>query len=100
MAPLDVGLELRQQARHQVDRAAELGDFFQVQRHPQVILGAVQPDPGHGVFARDVVGVVRLMLVPEKRERNRLHQSPLKPLDEEECEFATAGYSQSLLEQG
>ena len=48
-----------------------------MQRHPQVILGGVQPDPGHGVFARDVIGVIRLMLVPQERERNRLHQTPL-----------------------
>ena len=71
-----VGFELREQAWHEVDRAAELGNFFQVQRHPQVVLGGVQPDPGHGVFARDIVGVIRLMLVPHERQRNRLHQSP------------------------
>ena len=63
---VDVGLELDQQAGHQVDRAAELGDFFEVQRHAQVILGGVQPDPGHGVLAGDVVGVVRLVLVPHQ----------------------------------
>ena len=75
---LRVGLELGEQARDQVDRAAEFGHLFQMQRHPQVVFGGVQPDPGHGVFARDVIGVVRLMLVPQERERNRMHQSPFK----------------------
>ena len=65
MAPFDIRFDLRKQAGHEVDRAAELGDFFQVERHPQVIFGRVQPDPGHGVFAPDVIGVVRLMLVPQ-----------------------------------
>ncbi len=36
---------------------------------------------GMGFSPDDVVGVVRLMLVPEKRERNRLHQSPFEPLE-------------------
>ncbi len=74
--PVDVGVELGQQARHQVDRAAELGDLLQMQGHPQVILGRVQPDPGHGVLARDVIGVVRLVLMPHDRQGNGYHRSP------------------------
>ena len=69
---MDVGFELGQQARHQVDRARELGDFLQVQGHPQVILGRVEPHPRHGVFARDIIGVIRLMLMPD--------ESPGKPV--------------------
>ena len=63
-----IGFELRQQARHQVDSAAEFGHFLQVKRHPEIILGGMKPHPGHGVFAGDIVGVIRLMLVPQKRQ--------------------------------
>ena len=74
--PLDVRLELGQQAGHQVDRARELGDFLQVKGHSQVIFGPMQPHPGHGVFTGDVVRVIRLVLVPHECEGNRCHHSP------------------------
>jgi hypothetical protein len=44
-----------------------------VQRHSEVILGAVQPHPRHQVFAADVVGVIGLMLVPEQSQSDGLH---------------------------
>ena len=56
----------------------ELGDLLQVKRHPQVILGRMQPHPGHRVFARDIIGVVGLMLMPEERQGNGCHHSPFK----------------------
>ncbi len=59
-----IGLQLAKQARDKVDRAGELGDLFQMERHPQVILGCMKPHPRHGVFAPEIIGVVRLMLVP------------------------------------
>ncbi len=71
--PVHIRLDLHKQAGHQVDRAAELGDFFQMQRHPDVVLGAVQTDPGHRVLTPDVVGVVRLMLVPHQGQANLGH---------------------------
>ena len=71
---LGVPLQLQQQTRDEVDRAAELGHLLEVQRHPDVILCAVQTDPRHQRFAADVVGVVRLVLVPDEREGNGVHR--------------------------
>ena len=65
--------ELYEQAGNEVDRAAELGHLFEVQGHAVVVLGRVQADPGHQRLAADVVRVVRLMLVPEEGQRDRLH---------------------------
>ncbi len=79
MAPFDVGLELGQQAGHQVDRAREFGNFLEVKRHSQVIFGRMQPHPRHRVFAGDIIRVIRLMLVPEQRQGNRCHHSPFDP---------------------
>src|SRR5262249_28868621 len=55
---------------HQVDGAAHLGDLEQVQGHAVVVLDAVEADPRHGVVPGDVVGVVRLVLMPEESERD------------------------------
>ena len=71
-----VPFELQEQAGYQVDGAAELRHFLQVKGHPEIILGAVQAHPGHWVFARDVVGVVRLVLVPEQGKADPGHGAP------------------------
>ena len=41
VAAIGVGQQLIEQAGHEVDRGAELGDFFQQHRHAPVVLGAV-----------------------------------------------------------
>ena len=64
-----VGRDLSQQAGHQIDRGVQLGHFVQVHRHAPIILGAVQPHPGHGIVARHVVGIVGLMLMPDEGYR-------------------------------
>ena len=66
VAFVGVGRQLVEQAGHQVDRRPHLRQLFQQHRHAPVVLGAVQADPGHGVLAGDVVGIIRLMLMPEK----------------------------------
>ena len=66
VAVIGVGRQLRQQTGHEVDRGVHLGHFAEQHRHSPVVLGSVQPDPRHGVFTGNVVGIVRLMLVPEK----------------------------------
>ena len=49
---VDIGLDLGQKAGYQVDRARELRHFLQVERHPQVIFGRVQPAPRASGFRR------------------------------------------------
>ena len=44
---------------------------------PEVILGRVQPDPGHRVLAGHVVGVIRLVLVPDQGQGYGCHRSSL-----------------------
>ncbi|MEZ6066328.1 MAG: hypothetical protein R3B90_11625 [Planctomycetaceae bacterium] len=72
-AAIHVTLNLHQQAGHEVDRATKLGHLGDVHRHPDVVFGAVQTDPGHQRFASDVIRVVRLVLMPEEGQRNRVH---------------------------
>ena len=67
---VDVGLDLHEQAGDEVDGTAHLGEFEQVQGHAAIILDAVQTNPGHGVLSADVVRIIGLMLVPEKRDGN------------------------------
>ncbi len=71
---IDVALDLDEQTGDQIDRAAELRHFGDVQGHADVVLGAMQPDPGHQRFTGDVIRVVRLVLMPEQGQGNRLHQ--------------------------
>src|SRR5947207_14876440 len=51
-----------------------------MQGHAVVILDAVQAHPGHGVVASHVVGVVRLVLVPEKSQRDFSHESAVRTI--------------------
>ena len=53
---LGVGQQLHEQAGHQIDRGLELGNLLELHGHAPIILGAVQADPGHRVFAGHVVG--------------------------------------------
>src|SRR5262249_33035128 len=77
---LDVRLELYEQARHEVDGTVELWHLFEVQGHPQVVLRRVEPDPRHRVLPGDVVGVIRLVLVPHEGQGDLGHgPSSLKP---------------------
>ena len=76
VARLGVGQQLHQQAGHQVDRGVQLGHLLEQHGHAPVVLGAVQPDPGHGVLAGHVVGVVRLVLMPEEGQRDVVHSYP------------------------
>ena len=46
-AMLRIMLQLQQQARDKVDRAAKLGNFLDMQSHAVVVLGSVETDPGH-----------------------------------------------------
>ena len=46
-----------------------------MQGHAVVVLDAVQAHPGHRVFAGHVVGVVRLMLMPEKGQCDFRHDA-------------------------
>ena len=71
---VDIRLNLDEQARDEVDRAPKLGNFLEVQRHPEIILGAVKTDPRHRVFTRDVVGVIGLMLVPHQGQGDLGHR--------------------------
>ena len=64
----NISLDLGQQAGNQVDRALKLGHLLKVQRHAQVILGCMETNPGHRVIPGHVVGVIRLMLMPDKRQ--------------------------------
>jgi hypothetical protein len=75
--PANVSLELREKAGYQVDRATKLRNFLKVERHPQVVLGGMKPDPGHGVLACHVVRIIRLMLVPHEGQGYRWHCSSL-----------------------
>ena len=49
------------------------GTSFNMEGHPDVVLGRMKPHPRHQRFTRDVVGVVRLVLMPENRQRDRGH---------------------------
>src|SRR5262249_32518195 len=64
---------LNEEAGHQVDGAAHLGELEQEQGHAVVVLDAVQAHPGHGVLAGHVVRVIRLVLGPEGRQRGGRH---------------------------
>ena len=77
-AAIHIPLNLHEQAGDQIDRAVELGDFLQVQGHPDVVFGRVEPHPRHQDFPGQVIGVVRLMLVPEDRERDGAHDGLLE----------------------
>ena len=65
----------REQTGHQIDRGVNLGHFGQKSRHAPVVLGAVQADPGHGILAGNIIGVVGLMLVPEEGQGDVVHRS-------------------------
>ena len=74
---IGIGLNLHQQARHQVDGAVHGREFEQVQGHADIIFDAVQPNPGHGVLTADVVGIIGLVLVPVKGNGKVGHQISL-----------------------
>jgi hypothetical protein len=77
---LGVSQDLQEQAGDEIDRALELGHLFEVQRHAVIIFGAVQAHPGHEALAADIIGIIRLVLMPEKGERNRLHSANYSPI--------------------
>src|SRR5690606_4139502 len=66
-------LQLQQQTGDQVDRAAELRNFADMQSHPEIVLRGMQANPGHQRFAADIVRIIGLMLVPEEGESDRSH---------------------------
>src|SRR5262249_33263131 len=72
-AALGVALELDEKAGHEIDRATHLRKFEEMSCHPVIILDAVQPNPRHRVLAGHVVGIIRLVLVPEKSKCNVSH---------------------------
>jgi hypothetical protein len=74
-AAVDVLLELEEQAGHQIDRGVNLRHLGQKSRHAPIVLGAVEADPGHGVLAGNIIGVVGLMLVPEEGQGDVVHHS-------------------------
>ena len=76
LPPIGVGRQLLQEAGDQIDRGVQFGRFLQQHRHAPIVLGPVQADPGHGIFAGYVVGIIRLMLMPEKGQRDFVHGGP------------------------
>ena len=72
-APRDVPLDLHEQARDQIDRAAELGNLLDMEGHPDVVLGRMKPHPRHEGFSSHIIRVVRLMLMPENCQGDRWH---------------------------
>src|SRR5438309_1819256 len=70
---LCVALNLEKETRNEIDGAAHLRIFQEMQSHAVIVLHAVEPHPGHRVLARHVIGVIRLVLMPKKGERNVGH---------------------------
>ena len=76
-APFHVVQQLVHHRRHQVDDATRPGIVRQQAGHAVVVLDPVQPDPGHGQFARRRLLVVGLVLVPENGQRH-IHRRSLR----------------------
>ena len=74
-APGDVVLELLEQDRREVHRAADAGVALQHPRHVVVRAGGVEPHPGQQVLARVRLPVGRLVHVPQEREPGLLHRA-------------------------
>ena len=79
---VDVGLELGQQARHQVDRARELGDFLEVKGHAQIIFGRMQTAPTAWDFRPRHRRGNRADAGATECEGNRCHHLPFNPVVE------------------
>jgi hypothetical protein len=78
---LDAGIlgvfpELIYKGRGEVESLADLGEFGQQGRHVVISLGGVQPDPGERVAAGQFILIRRLVHVPNKGDRDRLHHPP------------------------
>src|SRR5258708_34670402 len=65
---LSVILDLRQERRHEVEGAADLRVAVEQGRHLVVVLGTAKPDPRQEIGRGEVVLVIRLVHVPDKRD--------------------------------
>ncbi len=79
--------KLHEQARHKIQRGLELGHLAKQLGHAPIVARGMEPHPRHRVLARDVVRVIRLMLMPEKSKPNFVHRSFLSLNPQDVAEF-------------